>query len=451
MKKLNLFKIATPIFFEILLFMLLGVADIMMLSRYGDLKTASIAVDSVGMSNQLISNVNIFFSFISAGTAVLIAQNVGAKNFEAVKKVSVISLGFNLLIGIVFSIVLVVFGEDLLRALGLTGERLVTATSYIQIVGGFMMIQALLTTSSAIIRSMGDTKVTLKITIGMNVMNVIGDAIFIFGLFGMPALGVKGVAIATTVSRIVALIVMLIYIFKRYIKVHHSLRYFKEPLEQLIPLLKIGVPTAFENLSYNLAQTVLASIILYQLTDLAYTTRIYAWQISWFALLFGVAIGQGTQIMVGQYSGARDFEQADHACMSNFRLSFGIAIVAGTILMIFGKQFIGIYTTDVEILALGASVLFIDGILEPGRTFNLVIISGLRGAGDVFFPTAIGIIFMWSIQVGVSYYLAVVVGLGLPGIWIGMALDEWIRGFIMLARWKSGIWKTKVLAKQVEV
>lgn len=451
MKKLNLFKIATPIFFEILLFMLLGVADIMMLSRYGDVKTASIAVDSVGMSNQLINNVSIFFAFISGGTAVLIAQNFGAKNAEAVKKVSIISLGFNLLIGVAFSIILLIFGQTILKTLGMTGERLVSATSYIQIVGGFMMIQALLSTSSAIIRSMGDTKVTLKITIGMNIMNVIGDAIFIFGLFGMPVLGVKGVAIATTASRIMALIIMLVYIFKRYIHVGHIMRYFKNPLDQLIPLLKIGVPTALENLSYSLSQTILSSIIIYQLSDLAYTTRIFAWQISWFALLFGAAIGQGTQIMVGQYSGARDFEQADQACMHNFKLSFGIAIILGIVLMIFGKNFIGIYTSDLEIIALGASVLFIDGILEPGRTFNLVIISGLKGAGDVVFPTIIGIISMWSIQVGVSYYLAVVIGLGLPGIWIGMTIDEWIRGFIMLARWKSGIWKTKVLAKQVEI
>lgn len=449
MKKLSLLKISTPIFFEILLFMLLGVADTFMLSHYGTIDMSKKAVDAVGMSNQIINNVNILFAFISAGTAVLIAQNIGANNKKEIKRVASVSLGMNLIIGILFSVLLLWQGKTLLMLLGLKGERLVLASKYIKIVGGFMMIQAVLNTVTAIIRSHGDTHITLKVTIGMNVMNVIGDAVFIYGLFGAPVLGVTGVAIATTASRFVALCILLVILFKYYLKLSDLKLLFLKPIEEIKMLLKIGVPTAMENLSFSVSQTVIASLVITNLPETAFTTRIYAFQISWFMLLFGAAVGQGTQIMIGQYVGAGEFERAYKVCLKNFRIVLSITIPLSIGLLIFGKELIGLYTTDSEIIKLGAAVLMIDAILEPGRTFNLVIINGLRGAGDVVFPVVVGMFFMWGFAVGLGYFLAVTLNLGLIGFWIGMTFDEWIRGFIMLWRWKSGIWKTKVIAKKV--
>ncbi|MBN2796161.1 MAG: MATE family efflux transporter [Clostridia bacterium] len=446
MKNNKLFKIATPIFFEILLFMLLGVADTFMLSHYGTAKQASMSVDAVGMSNQVIGNINILFAFISAGTAVLIAQYFGAKNTDAIKRVASVSLGLNLIFGLLLSSALMIFGKTILIKLGLTDVRLELANSYLKIVGGFMVFQALLNTVAAIIRSHGDTQITLKVTIGMNIMNVIGDAIFIYGLFGMPVLGVKGVAIATTFSRIVALMVLFIILFKRYLHVSDLKYMIQQPLKEVKALLKIGVPSAMENLSFNLAQTVMASLIIVHLSEVAFTTRVYAVQISWFILIFGAAVGQATQIMVGQHVGAKEFEEAYHTCMVNFRKAFAITLSLSVVLFFLGSKLIGLYTVDPDILKLGAVVLMVDAILEPGRTFNLVIISGLRGSGDVVFPVVIGIMFMWGFGVLTGYMLATHFNLGLVGFWIGMALDEWLRGFVMYGRWHSRKWETKRIA-----
>ena len=448
MKKLSLLKISTPILFEMLLFMLLGVADTFMLSHYGTIEMSTMSVDAVGMSNQIINNVNILFAFISAGTAVLIAQNIGAQNKREIKRIATVSLGMNLIIGILFSILLLWQGKALLSLLGLEGERLILGTKYITIVGGFIMIQALLNTVTAIIRSHGDTHITLRVTIAMNIMNVIGDAIFIYGLFGAPVLGVTGVAIATTASRFVALCILLIVLFKHYIEFSDLKLLLLRPFEEIKMLLKIGVPAAMENMSYSVSQTVILSLIMTNLTETAFTTRIYASQISWFILLFGAAIGQGTQIMIGQYVGAGQFEKAYKTGLKNFRIAFSLTIVLSLGLYLFGAQLIGLYTTDPKIIKLGATILIVDAILEPGRTSNLVIINGLRGAGDVFFPVIVGILFMWGIAVGLGYFFAVHLDLGLVGFWIGMALDEWLRGLVMLLRWKSGIWKTKVMVKR---
>jgi len=449
-KDLKLFKIAMPIFFEILLFMLLGLADTLMLSRFGTMEQSQIAVDAVGMSNQLIGNVNIFFGFISVGTGVLIAQNIGAGNRHEVKRVTIISLGVNLIVGILFSCLLVFYGRDILDALGLRGNRLEEAATYIRFVGGFMTAQALMTTMTAVIRNHGETHVTLKITIGMNVLNVIGDAVFIFGLFGAPALGVKGVAIATSVSRFLAFVVMTLHIFNKYVK-FRDFRFFREaPLKEVKQVLSIGVPSALENMSYNLQQMTLAWIVLNYMSDVSYTTRIFVWQISWFVLLFSLSVGQATQIMIGQLAGARDFEAADRTFIHNLRVSLMVTIPLAILLLIFRFQLIQIYSVNPAIISLGAATLVIDALLEPGRSFTLVFLAGVKGAGDVIFPTVIGVIFMWLIGVGVSVLLGVKFGIGLPALWMGMALDEWIRGIIGYFRWKNGKWKTKVKAKQVE-
>ena len=280
--ELKLHKIAIPIFFETLLFMLLGVADTLMLTRYGTMDQSQIAVDAVGMCNQILHNVQIFFGFISAGTAVLVAQNIGAGNKREVKRISLVSLAMNLMIGLLFSIALVRWGHLAMGAMGLKGERLATATAYMTIVGGFMAIQAMVNTMTAIIRSHGDTRITFRITLVMNILNVIGDAVFIFGFFGAPVLGVRGVAIATTGSRVVAFIIMLWYVFTRYVS-FSEIRLIKDRTRQAVwSLLSVGVPSAMENMSYNVTQIIMAWIVLNHMSDVSYKTRVFVWQITWF-------------------------------------------------------------------------------------------------------------------------------------------------------------------------
>ncbi|OCL25481.1 hypothetical protein U472_14130 [Orenia metallireducens] len=103
----------------------------------------------------------------------------------------------------------------------------------------------------------------------------------------------------------------------------------------------------------------------------------------------------------------------------------------------------GVYTDNSQIILLGISVLMIGAFLEPRRNFNVVLINSLRGAGDGIFPVVMAIISTWGVAVLGGYFFGVVLGYGLPGIWIGMTCDEWIRGIYMLARWHSRKWTKK--------
>ena len=436
-QKLTLFALTWPLFIELFLHMLMGNADTLMLSLYSDNSVAA-----VGVANQILSLVVVMFGFIATGTAILVAQNLGAKNELAAAQVSVISLGANFTFGLILSIGVFFSSKQLLQLMDLPSELMGEADSYLKIVGGLSFVQALIMTIGAILRSYGFTKDAMYVTIGMNLLNVIGNYLFIFGTFGFPELGVTGVAISTSISKCVGLIVITVLLFKRIPNKLEIFKIFKMPVRHLKNLLAIGLPAAGEQLSYNASQMMITYFIAMLGTE-ALTTRVYAFNLMMFIYLFAIAIGQGTQILIGHQIGARKYEEAYTRGLKSLRLGILISFICALVFSIFSKPLLSIFTSNENILALGSILIWMTIILEPGRAFNIVIINSLRGTGDVKFPVIVGIISMWGVAVALSYILGIHFGLGLIGVWIAFIADEWIRGILMLRRWKSKVWMKK--------
>lgn len=440
-EKHNLYKLTWPIFIEILLYMLMGNADTLMLSQYSD-----DAVAAVGVSNQIIAVTVVMFGFIATGSAILITQYLGANNIKDAKEVSMVAISVNLIFGLFISLVLFIFSDLILSAMNLSPELLGYGNDYLGIVGGFLFIQALIMTIGAILRSYGFTKDTMYITIGMNLLNVIGNYLFIFGPFGIPVLGVYGVAISTTTSRAIGLFVLIIIFIKR---TNGQFTFnFTFPKKHLTDILKIGIPSAGEHLSYNTSQMVITYFIT-QLGKDAITTKVYTQNLMMFIYLFSVAVGQGTQIIIGYLVGAGKFNDAYHRCLKSLKLAIVVSFGMALLFSIFSESLFGIFTDNEEIIALGSTLIMLTILLEPGRSFNLIIIGSLRASGDVKFPVYMGIISMWGISVTLSYLLGLSFEMGLVGIWIAFIVDEWFRGLIMLRRWKSRIWESKVFVKKL--
>ncbi|MEA3322213.1 MAG: MATE family efflux transporter [Bacillota bacterium] len=436
-KKLTLFALTWPIFIEVLLHMLMGNADILMLSQYSDDSVAA-----VGVANQILFMLIVMFGFIATGTTILVAQYLGSKKRELAAEVTVVSIGANLIFSVAISILVFLFSSKLLLLMDLPPELLSEADSYLKMVGIFSFVQALVITMGATIRSYGFTRDAMYVTIGMNIINVIGNYLFIFGPFGIPVLGVDGVALSTVTSRALGLIVITVLLFKRIEEPLPFKKMFSLPVSHLKNLLKIGIPSAGEHLSYNTSQIVITYFIVMIGTE-ALTTKVYAQSLMMFIFLFSVAISQGTQIMIGHQIGAGKVEEAYKRCLNSLRLAILISILTAIPIAFFSDTLLGFFTDNPDIITLGGTLILFTVILEPGRSFNLVVINALRAAGDVRFPVYIGILSMWGVSVTVSYLLGIHFGLGLVGVWIAMILDEWLRGIIMLYRWRSRIWVNK--------
>lgn len=443
MKKLKLFNLAWPIFIETALFMLLGFVDVFVLSEYDDM-----AASAVNTANQVISIVTIVFTVISGASAVLISQYLGAENKKGASRIAALSLTFNLVFGFIISAVLILFSNPVLSFIGAKGTILEFASQYLSIVGGFLFLQAVLNAISVIIRNHGMTQISMYVTVGMNIINTVLDVIFVLGLFGLPRMGVAGVAIATTFSRIVGTIILLVVLFKKIEKltIFRLLKPF--PWKDVINIIKIGVPSALETFLYNLSQLVITSIVLNCLTDVELITKTYVQNITMFFYIFSVSIGQASQILTGHLVGANKLDEAYKQCFKAYRNALVITMATSVIGIIFRTQLMSIFTSNTEVIALGANILILNILLELGRTTNLVVIACLRGAGDVIFPTGCAIFSMWVISALGSYIFAVMLGMGIYGLWIALAADECFRGVLMIWRWKTGKWKTKRLATE---
>ena len=440
MKKITLFSLAWPIFIETALFMTLGFVDVFVLTRYNHL-----AASAVNTANQAISICTLVFTVLSTASAVLISQNLGAGKRQEASRIAALSITFNLLIGIVISLALLIFSKPILAFIGAQGEVLQFADEYMKIVGGFLFTQGLLNALSAIIRNHGYTKPPMYVTVVMNIINTVLDVIFVLGLLGAPQLGVKGAAIATSLSRVVGVIALAIVVFTLVEKpsIFKLLKPF--PFKDMWQLLKIGVPSAFESFNYNISQIVVTSIVLNCLSDTELITKTYISNISMFFYIFSVSIGQASQIMTGHLCGAKKYDEAYKSGLKAFRCAFIIAMCLEIVGIIFRYNLIGLFTDNQAVIEMGANLIILTIFVEMGRTTNLTIINALRGAGDVFFPTGVAIFSMWIVSTLGSYLLAVPLGLGLNGLWIAFAADECLRGILMLWRWKKGKWRSKVL------
>ncbi|CAM3827861.1 MATE family efflux transporter [Alkalicoccus chagannorensis] len=435
-QNLSLFVLTWPIFIELLLHMLMGNADTLMLSQYDDR-----AVAAVGVSNQIMGIVIVMFGLIAQGTTIITAQHLGASDPGRAGKTAVTAVYMNIAAGIALSLVLIFGGRTILGWMGIPAELMDTALNYLQIVGGFAFVQACIMTVGAVLKSHQFTKDVMYITLGMNVLNVIGNYILIFGAFGAPSMGAAGVAVSTAAARGIGLIV-LFWLLVRKVKTPLPWLYplTRLPAAEFQALMRIGIPTAGEQVSYQASQLVLTYFTA-GLGTAALTTRVYTLNIIMFSLLFSLAIAQGTQILVGRLAGERRYDAAYRRCLRSLRAAMGISTFAAAMFYLFGDAILSIFTSNEDIIRSGTMLLLLTILLEPGRAFNLVIINSLRAAGDVRYPVYIGILSMWGIAVTVSWTAGIWLGLGLAGIWIGMVLDEWIRGLLMLRRWRSRKWE----------
>ncbi len=440
-QKLSLFAITWPLFIEILLHMLMGNADTLMLSQYSDNSVAA-----VGVSNQIVSIVIVMFGFVAAGTAILVAQHVGAGQQQQASEISVVSLSVNLVLGLLLSIPMIFFSGHILQIMGIPAELMDSAQVYLRIVGGCSFVQAIFMTMGAIMRSHAFTRDSMYVTLGVNALNVFGNYVLIFGALGFPSLGVTGVAISTMVSRTIGVAIMLLILVRRVKHLPFS-KLFAFPMHHVKSLLAIGIPSAADQLSYNGSQMVITYFIA-QMGTQALTTKVYAMNIVMFIFLFGIAVGQGTQILIGHLVGAGKYKDAYHRCIRSLQMAMLIAALLSLVFMLFSRRLLGLFTTDPEIIELGRSLIFLSVILEPGRAFNLVVSNGLRAAGDVRFPVYTGVTVMWGIGVTTAYLFGVHLGLGLFGIWLSFILDEWGRGLAVLWRWRSRAWQYKALVGQ---
>ena len=443
MKNINvkqLIFIIIPIFLELLLQIVAGNVDKIMVSN-DDLAT------SINQANSILDLLVVSLSVLSAASLILINQYKGAKEAEKEKSVYKLAFYFNLVVGILLSLILLLLSKPILNLMQTQHDLIGSANKYLMICGGCLFLQATMLTLQSYLRSNDLTKVSLFISLTFNIINVGLNLLFLYPLNLDPILAV---ALGSIISRFIGVIILLIVVVTK-LKINLSIRgLFPIKFKELKKILSIGLPTVGEAISYSLSQVVILAFIN-MIGDIgqksgalelmsAPTAKTYATMIATITYLFVNATSQGMQILLGRYLGSHDQDLARKLVLRCMMVSIIVSTTFALIIALLSGFIFRIFTNNQNVIDLCVKIMYIEIGLELGRAINMTLVRALQTSGDVMYPTIMAILFCWIVATLGSYILGVHFKLGLVGVWISMTCDELFRAVLFIIRFRSNKW-----------
>ena len=434
----SLIELIIPLVIEQGLTILVGMADGVMVSSVGEA-----AISGVSLVDMINAVILVLFAALATGGAVVTSQFLGARNWGKARKSAGQLVLMAVGLGVLTMVPCLIFDEELLMLCfgAIEADVKAAGLKYLQITALSFPFIALYNAGAAIYRSVGNSKVSMKVSMLMNVINVAGNAFCIFVL----KWGVYGVAVPTLVSRAAAGIYMMILVAKP----DQELSLTRESLttidkKMMGSILRIGVPSACENCFFSLGRLIVASMITlfgtYQVSANA-----VAGNIDRVGIIMGQAMGLAMVTVVGQCVGAQDTDQAVYYIKKLMRWTYLIQGASNVLILIFIYPLVGLYgalSEETRQLAMQLSTLHAAmGIVFWPVSF--VLPNALRAANDVKFTMWVGIGSMLACRIFGAWLLCVHFGLGALGVWIAMITDWVCRTAFFVPRTVKGTWKTK--------
>lgn len=426
--KPRLASVAVPLFLEMGLGMAVGLAGTALAARQSDAAAAGFA-----LAHQVAAMLFILLRIVGAGISVVVAQALGGGRRAQADAVARAVLGASSWIGGACALLCAAAAEPLMRMLNAPAPVLPLAAPLLLWMAPSLLLDAWNAAMASVMRAHLRARDVLAVVLAMHALHLV------LTLIWMPTHGLAGFAAALAASRVLGLVLHAALWRVRLGLVPRAADLWRLPRAELAAVLRIGAPGAAENLAWRLAYT--ASIaVAGGLGAAALATHAYVMQLTHFTLLGGAATGLACEIVVGHHVGAGSLHQANRVLKRALALGLACSLGMSVAIAAAGPWLLGLFTRDPGILAAGGALLWWCVLLETGRTFNLVVINALRAAGDARYPVAVGAVSMALVLAGGSWALGSAAGLGLTGLWIANAADEWLRGLLMWRRWRRLGW-----------
>ena len=424
-----------PLVIEQLLAVFVGMADSIMVANVGEAAVSGVSL----VDNIMILIINIFAA-LATGGAVVAGQYIGRKDEKSACKAATQLVWFVSLSAVAIMI-LVYFGKDIIlnQVFGhITAEVKGHADIYLLIVTASIPFIALYNGGAAIFRAMGNSQVSMRVSLLMNAINVTGNAILVFGL----RIGTAGVAIPTLISRMVAAIVITALLCNQT-RILHIERTLKIRFDgrMIRKILAIGVPNGLENSMFQLGKILVLSLVS-TFGTYAIAANAVSNAIALFQILPGMAISLAITTVISQCVGANDYEQV-HYYLKKLLAIIYVAMV-GTVALIFLALplILKAYNLSDQTAAAATNIIHFHGIsamiIWP---LSFALPAAYRAAGDAKACMYTSIVSMWIFRIGFSYLVGKYMGLGVFGVWIAMVIDWVVRAICFIIRYFNGKWK----------
>lgn len=424
-----------PLVIEQLLAVFVGMADSIMVANVGEAAVSGVSL----VDNIMILIINIFAA-LATGGAVVAGQYIGRKDEKSACKAATQLVWFVSLSAVAIMI-LVYFGKDIIlnQVFGhITAEVKGHADIYLLIVTASIPFIALYNGVAAIFRAMGNSQVSMRVSLLMNAINVTGNAILVFGL----RIGTAGVAIPTLISRMVAAIVITVLLCNQT-RILHIERTLKIRFDgrMIRKILAIGVPNGLENSMFQLGKILVLSLVS-TFGTYAIAANAVSNAIALFQILPGMAISLAITTVISQCVGANDYEQV-HYYLKKLLAIIYVAMV-GTVALIFLALplILKAYNLSDQTAAAATNIIHFHGIsamiIWP---LSFALPAAYRAAGDAKACMYTSIVSMWIFRIGFSYLVGKYMGLGVFGVWVAMVIDWVVRAICFIIRYFNGKWK----------
>ena len=426
----NLKKLIVPLLIEQTLAVLVGMLDVLFISRYGDAFTSGVSLSD--MINVLLINV---FSALATGGAVVVSQALGRKAVKDARAAGNQLLLISLITGILIMTLCLTIGDQILHLLYQDVEPAVmeAASIYLRITCISFPFLAIYNSAAALFRSLSNSRISMIVSVIMNVINVIGNSLLVFGL----NMGVAGVAIPTIISRSVACLIILSLLFRHDCPLRISFRDIFIPNFKTIGLiLRYGIPSAIENGLFQLGRILVVALIstypTYQVSANSVANTFDS-----LGCIPGSAMNLAMITVVGQCIGAKDYQAARHFTNKLLKITYLMTIILN--IVICGTIFfsVNLYNISPEAKELTIWLVLIhDGFAMLLWPVAFTLPNALRASNDVFFTMFISVLSMFTFRIGLSYLFHYQFHLGAMGVWIAMIFDWLFKAIVFIIRYK---------------
>lgn len=435
--KRAVFLLSVPMVLEMLMESIFAIVDIFFVSKLG-----ADAIATVGLTESIVTIIYAIASGLSVATSAIVSRRIGEKKEKKASSSSYQAIITGIILSIFIAIPGILFSKDILRLMNASDVIVNDLSSYTTIMFGSNLVILMLFINNAIFRSSGNPVIALKVLLFANAINIILDPVFIFGWGPVPAMGVKGAAVATTIGRGIAVLMQFYYLNNGKSKIKLMGINLKPDFKMIGHILNLSIGTVSQHIISQSSWIILMSIVAAFGSEVlaGYTIAL---RIIMFVLLPGLGISNAASTLVGQNLGAGLAYRAEKSAIIASRTIMILMGVISVILIAWPESFISILSADKNIISYGAISLRIVSIGLILYGLGMVLVNTINGAGDTRTPFLVNIVAFWMIEIPLAWFLSTIMKMEQNGVFLAIVFAESVMTLSIFYFFKKGNWKLK--------
>ncbi len=430
------FMLAIPMILEMLMESIFAIVDIFYVS-----KVSVNAVATIGLTESVITLVYAVAIGLSMAATAIVARRIGEKDIKGASQATVQVIFLGVAIAVIISIIGILYPKEILGLMGGEPELIAEGYGYTQVLLGGNVTIMLLFLINAVFRGAGNASIAMWTLILSNGLNLILDPMFIFGFGPIPAMGVEGAAIATTIGRGTAVVFQLLVLFYGWSKLKIGFKDLVIRMNILMNLIKVSIGGIGQFLIATSSWVFLMRIMSEFGSDVlaGYTIAI---RVMLFSLMPSWGMSNAAATLVGQNLGAKHPERAEKSVWLTGKYNAYFMAFVSVLYLIFAKQILLFFSSEPNVVDYGSKCLRIIAAGYVFYAYGMVVIQSFNGSGDTKTPTYINFVCFWVVQLPFAYLTAIYFDAGPEGVFWAITLAEVLIAIIGIIWFRKGKWKT---------